>query len=89
MELTITNSLIILLGIVITWLVLFSLLTEKNTNMVGIKLGILVLLFSPFIASASYSLYATWSRQWFMMSGVNGEIQLAASPLKDPRPGSW
>ena len=50
----------------------------------GIKLGILVLFLSPFIAKLSYDFYATASRQLFLM-GANGEIQLAYSPLKVPK----
>lgn len=83
MPLTLTNSLIILLGFVLTWCILFSIFNEKSSQRLGIKLGILVLFLSPFIAKLSYEFYAIVSRQLFLMS-ANGEIQLAYSPLKIP-----
>lgn len=81
MFLTPTNILIILSGLAITWSVLFSLFNEKSSLHRGLKLGILVLALSPFIAKFSYNSYAMLSRQWFLMN-ANGEIQLPYSPLK-------
>ncbi|MFT4058967.1 MAG: hypothetical protein QM652_05400 [Legionella sp.] len=81
--LTLTNSLIMLLGLVLTWCILFSIFNEKSSLRLGIKLGCLVLFLSPFIAKFSYDFYATASRQLFLMS-ANGEIQLAYSSLKIP-----
>ncbi len=82
--LTSTNGYIIVLGLVLTWCILFSIFNEKSSRRLGIKLGILVLFLSPFIAKLSYDFYATASRQLFLM-GANGEIQLAYSPLKVPK----
>nr|WP_284499465.1 hypothetical protein [Legionella maioricensis] len=73
-----------MLGLVLTWCILFSIFNEKSSQRLGIKLGILVLFLSPFIAKLSYDFYATASRQLFLM-GANGEIQLAYSPLKVPK----
>lgn len=84
MFLTPTNSLIILFGLAVTWCVLFSLFNEKSSRRLGLKLVILVLALSPFIALFSYNSYAMLSRQWFFMS-ADGEIQLSYSPLKVPR----
>ncbi|HGT2643472.1 TPA: hypothetical protein ACM2VO_002426 [Legionella pneumophila] len=84
MFLTLTNGLIILLGLVLAWCILFSIFNEKSARRLGIKLGILVLFLSPFIARLSYDFYAIASRQLFLM-GANGEIQLAYSPLKVPK----
>ncbi|HFD2288512.1 TPA: hypothetical protein ACF2PX_002767, partial [Legionella pneumophila] len=82
--LTFANGCIIVLGLVLTWCILFSIFDEKSSRRLGIKLGILVLFLSPFIAKLSYDFYATASRQLFLM-GANGEIQLAYSPLKVPK----
>ncbi|HHF7367770.1 TPA: hypothetical protein ACPSKY_002914 [Legionella bozemanae] len=84
MFLTFTNGCLIVLGLVLTWCILFSIFNEKSSRRLGIKLGILVLFLSPFIAKLSYDFYATASRQLFLM-GANGEIQLAYSPLKVPK----
>lgn len=82
MLLNLTNGLVILLGLGITWFVLFSLLTEKSSRAIGLKLGVIVLILSPFIAWLSYDAYAMLSRQLFIMSGSNGEIQLPYSPMR-------
>ena len=83
MPFTITNSLIFLLGLVVTWYFLFSIFNEKSSQLLGIKLGILVLILSPLIAKLSYDFYAIASRYLFLMN-ANGQIQLAYSPLKLP-----
>lgn len=80
---TLTNGLIALLGLAFTWFVLFSIFNERSSRLLGIKLGILVLFLSPFIAKLSYDFYAKASRQLFLMTS-NGEIQLAYSFLKIP-----
>lgn len=84
MFLTPINSLIILLGLVFTWCVLFSLFYEKSSLHLGLKLGIFVLMLSPLIAKTSYNVYAMLARQWFFMN-ANGEILLPYSPLKVPK----
>lgn len=84
MFLTPINSLIILLGLVITWCVLFSLFNEKSSLHLGLKIGVLVLMLSPFIAKFSYTSYALLSRQWFFMN-ANGEIQLPYTPFRVPK----
>ena len=82
MLLNLTNGLVILLGLGITWFVLFSLFTEKSQRAIGLKLGVIVLILSPFIAWLSYDAYAMLSRQLFIMRGYNGEIQLPHSPMR-------
>lgn len=82
MLLNLTNGLVILLGLGITWFVLFSLFTEKSPRAIGLKLGVVVLILSPFIAWLSYDGYAILSRQLFIMRGYNGEIQLPYSPMR-------
>ena len=82
MLLNLTNGLVILLGLGITWFVLFSLFTEKSPRAIGLKLGVIVLILSPFIAWLSYDVYAMLSRQLFIMRGYNGEIQLPYSPMR-------
>lgn len=82
MLLNLTNGLVILLGLGVTWFVLFSLFTEKSQRAIGLKLGVIVLILSPFIAWLSYDAYAMLSRQLFIMRGYNGEIQLPYSPMR-------
>lgn len=82
MLLTPTNILIIICGLALTWLILFSLFNEKSSLQLGIKLGILVLALSPLIAKYSYDTYARLSRQWFIIKDFNGEIQLPYSPMR-------
>jgi hypothetical protein len=82
MVLTITGCFVMCLGLVITWLILFSLFTEKSPRALGLKLAVIVLMLWPVIAKISLDFYATISRQIFMMKGYNGEIQLSFSPMK-------
>ena len=65
--LTFANGCIIVLGLVLTWCILFSIFDEKSSRRLGIKLGILVLFLSPFIAKLSYDFYE---------NGVYGEKML-------------
>jgi hypothetical protein len=83
MPLTLTNCLIILFGLIATWSVLYSILNEKSSIPLGLKLATLVLVLSPFIAKFSYMSYESISRQMFLMK-ANGEVQLAYSPLRVP-----
>ena len=84
MPLTLTNGLIIFLGPVLTWWILYSIFTEKSHSKLGLKLGALVLLLSPVLGKFSYETYAALSRQIFLMNS-NGEIRLDVSPLKIPQ----
>lgn len=72
-----------LIGLALAWYILFTIFIEKSSLRLGLKLGLLVLFLSPFIAKFSYDIYANASRQLFLMS-ANGEVQLAYSVLKIP-----
>jgi len=84
MNLNFTSSIVIFLGLITTWFILFSILSEKKPLILGLKIGVLVLACLPFIANLSQDLYASISRQWFILSGANGEINLAYSPMRVP-----
>ncbi|CAM4409567.1 MAG: hypothetical protein LEGION0403_FIIPPAGN_02672 [Legionella sp.] len=85
MPLTLTSGLIIFLGPVITWCILYSIFSEKSPLKLGLKLGALVLLFSPLIGKFSYDTYAALSRLLFLMKSSSHSPLLRSSPLRTMR----
>ncbi|WED41858.1 hypothetical protein [Legionella cardiaca] len=77
------TTLIYLLGLIISWLFFYKILTARKVRLPKIKTTIIVILFSTLIYSFSYDLYAFIDRLIFSLN-KQGEVSLSNSIFKIP-----